>query len=115
MRNHGPLFQRQGLPQTWGLLWESISLDRTQMDCRDRQKPTVSEAKEKNLGRIQNLTQVNKNVHFYEKRQESAKIFIIFLFNKPFLELAAYSILFQEWQYKTQTSQLLYFLINNRI
>ena len=48
------------------------------MDCRDRQKPTVSEAKEKNLGRIQNLTQVNKNVHFYEKRQESAKIFIIF-------------------------------------
>lgn len=70
MRNHRPQFQRQDLPQTQGLLWESISLGRTQMDCRDRQKPTVSKAEEKNLGRIQNLTQVNKMVHFYEKLHE---------------------------------------------
>lgn len=70
MRNHGPLFQRQDLPQTQGLLWEGVSLSRTQMDCRNRQKPSVSKAEEKNLGRIQNLTQVNKTVHFYEKLHE---------------------------------------------
>jgi len=47
------------------------------MNCRNGQKPSVSKAKEKNLGRIQNLSQVNKMVHFYEKPHEYAKVFKI--------------------------------------